>query len=323
MKLIALFIALGLERLATQLFHLRELRWLDGIFDRGLHLMSRLEAAPKIVSVVLVILLVASPLILLRVALADILFGLPYLVLSVVVLFFSLGPQDIGEEVDRWCEAIEAGDAGEAHAVARALIEHEPEEESLTRGFAVEEAVCVQANNRVFAVLFWFVILGPVGAWVFRVADLLRRRAVFQAERLLQAEALQGDDNSDRSELSDPMRGDLRAAARAREAAELVHALLAWVPARLTALGYALVGSFDTARQAWSSIGVEPLGIGKSSERLLARVGLAAMSITPVAAESDKDRQTRGARAAKTLVFRTLVFWLVAIAALTLAGPAI
>ena len=88
-------------------------------------------------------------------------------------------------------------------------------------------------------------------------------------------------------------------------------------------LGYALTGSFDTARQAWSTLGIERVTLGLGNERLLARVGLGAMSVMPLEGESEEQRQIRGARAAKTLVFRTLVFWLVAIAALTLAGAAI
>lgn len=315
MKLIALFIALALERLATHLFHLRELRWLDSLFDLGLRLAQRHDAIPKLAGVVATILLVASPVILLRIALGDVLLGLPYLALSVLVLFFSLGPQDIGEEVDRWCAALAREDTEAARNTARALIEHPVGDEELFGGHAVEEAVCVQANNRMFAVLFWFVLLGPVGAWVFRVADLLRRRAVFQAERL-EAETAS-------AAAEDPLRRDQTAAAAARDATEQVHALLAWLPARLTALGYALTGSFDSARHAWSTLGIERLSIRRASERLLGRVGLAAMALAPIAGEGARERQIRAARAAKKLVFRTLVFWLVAIAALTLAGAAI
>ncbi len=315
MKLIALFIAILLERLATQLFHLRELRWLDGLFDFGLRLAQRFDAIPKLLGVAATVLLVASPIILLRFGLGDVLLGLPYLALSVLVLFFSLGPQDIGEEVDRWCNAIRAGDDEEASRLAHALVEHRAGEEDISSGFAVQEAVCVQANNRMFAVLFWFVVLGPVGAWIFRVADLLRRRAVFQAERLEAQGGAAGEE--------DAARADQAAAAAAREATEQAHALLAWLPARLTALGYALTGSFDTARQAWSTLGIERVTLGLGNERLLARVGLGAMSVMPLEGESKEQRQIRGARAAKTLVFRTLVFWLAAIAALTLAGAAI
>jgi AmpE protein len=316
MKLIALFIAMLLERLATQLFHLRELRWLDGLFDYGLRLAQRFDAIPKLLGVVATILLVALPVILLRAGFGDSLLGLPYLALSVVVLFFSLGPRDIGEEVDQWCSAIEARDAERARSVARALLEHGAGDEEITGSFAVEEAVCIQANNRMFAVIFWFVVLGPVGAWVFRVADLLRRRAVFQAERL----AVEG---ADVAEASDPVHRDLRAAAAARQATEQVHGLLAWLPARLTALGYALTGSFDSARHAWSALGIERLSLRHGNERLLATVGLGAMALTPVDGETPQERQIRGARAARILVFRTLVFWLVAIAAMTLAGAAI
>ena len=35
MKLLALLIGLAIERLATQLFHLRQLRWLDRAIDFG------------------------------------------------------------------------------------------------------------------------------------------------------------------------------------------------------------------------------------------------------------------------------------------------
>ena len=41
MKLIALLIGLVVERLATQLFHLRELRWLDRIIDSGFRQADR------------------------------------------------------------------------------------------------------------------------------------------------------------------------------------------------------------------------------------------------------------------------------------------
>ena len=41
MNLIALLIGLIVERLATQLFHLRRLRWLDRIIDAGFRQAER------------------------------------------------------------------------------------------------------------------------------------------------------------------------------------------------------------------------------------------------------------------------------------------
>ena len=34
-----------------------------------------------------------------------------------------------------------------------------------------------------FGVILWFMLLGPTGAWLFRVTDLMRRRAVFEGAR--------------------------------------------------------------------------------------------------------------------------------------------
>ena len=42
MKLLALLIGLGIERIATQLFHLRELRGLDRLIDAGFRQAERL-----------------------------------------------------------------------------------------------------------------------------------------------------------------------------------------------------------------------------------------------------------------------------------------
>ena len=56
---------------------------------------------------------------------------------------------------------------------------------------------------------------------------------------------------------------------------------------------------------------------------LLSRIGLGALQTARVEGESEMEHRTRCARAAKNLVLRTLVFWLVGFAALTLAGLAI
>ena len=183
MHLIALLIGLVIERLATQLFHLRRLRWIERIIDAGFRQANRLPNWPALVPIVIITVLLALPVLAIVLALGDSLLGFPYLLLAIVVLFFSLGPQDIGEDVDEYCKAIEEGDDERVQETARALIESDVPEDTLERIHKVEEAVCVQANNRLFAVVFWFVLLGPLGAWTYRATDLVRRRAVFAASR--------------------------------------------------------------------------------------------------------------------------------------------
>ncbi len=47
MKLLALLIGLIVERLATQLFHVRRLRWLDRAIDSGFGAVSDSPTGPR------------------------------------------------------------------------------------------------------------------------------------------------------------------------------------------------------------------------------------------------------------------------------------
>jgi AmpE protein len=312
MKFVALFVAVVLERLATQLFHWRDLRWLDPLFDRGIALALRAPSVPPLFWMALTLGVAILPVLLVRLAIGDVLLHLPYVALSVVVLFLCLGPQDIGEQVNDWCDAVEGGDEEQIRQRARALLEREPGAAGVS-STEIEEAVFIQANNRMFAVIFWFIVLGPVGAWLFRVADLLRRRALFKQERSMADRT----EPSSADEIADAYR------AQAVRDAALLHAVLAWAPARVSVLGYALAGNFDGARLAWQGFTGGGRDLGTRNERLLARVGLGALQADAVAGESEAECRTRCARAAKNLALRTLMVWLVGFAALTLAGLAI
>jgi AmpE protein len=302
MHLIALLIGLVIERLATQLFHLRRLRWIDRVIDAGFRQAGRLPNWPALIPVVALVVLLVLPVLALAVVfvLGDPLLGFPYLVLGVFVLFFSLGPQDIGEDVDEYCKAMEEGDKEQIRETAKAIIESDVPEDTLERIHRVEEAVCVQANNRLFAVIFWFVLLGPLGAWAYRATDLIRRRAVFVAAR--------DEDSNGTPE-------------RLRDAAIALHGWLAWIPARLTAIGYAAAGNFDTALGAWRApTEQETDSASEYNERLLARVGVGALALVDDPDEDLVTRGVRGATAANRLVFRLLVISAVVIAAMTLYG---
>jgi len=311
MHLIALLIGLAIERLATQLFHWRRMRWVDRIIDVGFRQAERLGNWPALIPVIILAVLLALPVFAVIYFLGDTLQGFTYLILAVVVLLFSIGPQDIGEQVVDYCKALESEDEEQIQVTAKAIIEGEVPSDARERIAGVEEAVCVQANNRLFAVVFWFVILGtvsgsygplvgPLAAWVYRVTDLIRRRAVFSAAR---------DEQSD------------GCMTRIRDAAEMLHGWLAWIPARLTALGYAAAGHFDEAIAALRAPTEErDDSTSEHSEHLLARVGIAALALQDRPDESITERGIRGAQAANKLVFRLLLLWAVIIAAMTLYG---
>ena len=301
MTLLALLIGLVVERLATKLFHLRRLRWLDRLIDFGFVQIGRFSNWPALIPVILLALLLILPVFLVLFSLQGALYGVANLVLAVVVLFFSLGPKDIGEDVDEYCRAIEAEDEERILNTSKALIETDILADPLKRIQKVEESVCIQANNRLFAVIFWFVLFGPygpLGAWAYRVTDLIRRRAVFNNSR-----------------------DEGKSIATIVQASEMLHGWLAWIPARLTAIGYAMAGSFEGALTAWRTPeDSKAMRLHEQSESLLARVGVGAMALQDIKGESTSNRGVRGARAANGLVFRLLFIWAAVIAAMTLYG---
>ena len=300
MNLIALLIGLAIERLATQIFHWRRMRWMDRLIDAGFARAAQFSNVPAMLAIVLLIVVLALPVLVVILVLGDALLGFPYLLLAIVVLFFSLGPNDIGEDIGRYCAALEEDNEERLGQTVRTLVEQEPPEIGIDRIRCVEEAVFVQANNRLFAVIFWFVGLGPLGAWLYRVTDLIRRRAVFTASRA-------GDDAFDIVAL--------------RDAAVRLHGWLAWIPARLSALGYGVAGHLDAALAVWRAPqDSEAKTVSEASDGLLARVGIASLALPEFDGESLSARGVRGATAASQLVKRLLLIWAVIIAAMTLYG---
>lgn len=303
MNFIALLLGLVVERLATKLFHLRRLPWLDHAIDAGFRQAQKLATWPPLIPIILLALLLVLPVAAISLLLGDRLAGLPYVAFAIIVLFFSFGPKDIGEDVDEYCSALEEGDKERIEETAQAIVEGEVPDDELQCIRRVEEAVCVHANNRLFAVIFWFVVLGPLGplgAWAYRVTDLIRRRAVATVPE---------DANAD------------SAAALFRNAAALLHGWLAWVPARLSAIGYAAAGHFDAAVGAWRTPSdQQDASLAEDNENLLARVGVAALALTDDDDEDLIQRGVRGATAANRLVFRSLLIWAVIISAMTLYG---
>ena len=300
MNLIALLIGLVIERLATQWFHWRRMRWLDRIIDFGFKQAERVANWPPLIPVILLAVMLVLPVFAVIFSLGGTLSGFTYLILAVVVLFFSLGPKDVGEEVDEYCKALESEDEEAIHNSVKAIVEGDVPEDARDRIRAVEEAICVQANNHLFAIVFWFVLLGPLAAWAYRVTDLIRRRAVFNAAR---GEASEGSETL------------------LRDAAVNLHGWLAWIPARLTAIGYATAGNFDEALSAMRvPTEQRDATVSEHSENLLARVGTAALALVDEPDESITERGMRGAIAANHLVFRLLIIWAVIISAMTLYG---
>ena len=303
MSLLALLFALACERGLTHLLHLREWRWLDRYFDRADRGMAG-RAGPAVILVALALLAIpVLPVVLVARWLDPHLLGLLQFAFAVLVLLFAFGPRDLKDEVDDYVAALETHDRDEALRRGKELLESSPTPLGMGAREAVEESIFIQANNRIFGVIFWFMVLGAGGAWLYRVSDMLRRRAAFEAAR-------QGLPR---------VRGDLGSTLT------FIHGVLAWLPARLTALAYALAGSFEDAVGNWRSA-VDRVGTASGlldrAEDLLARVGKG--SLQPSLVDVPPERlDVATARGTWRIVQRSLWIWIAAIALLVITGAAV
>jgi adenosylcobinamide-phosphate synthase len=217
-------------------------------------------------------------------------------------------------------EALKAGDLNRARRALAAWRGGATSE--LSSGEVAKLAIergLLDSYRQVFAALFWFTVLpGPAGALLYRAAALLAdewREDVRGAEPTPMAQA--------RAIFGGPARWLLW--------------LLDWIPVRLTALSFAIVGDFEDAAWCWrmqpetwkGEEGGVPMGLVLAS-------GAGALGVTiggtlPMPAGPPRLRPEIGLGepaepeilpSAIGLVWRALILWLLVILLVTLANLA-
>jgi membrane protein required for beta-lactamase induction len=295
MKFLALLLALGFERLWSSQRQVRDPGWRLAYVRGSLRWAARQRDATRVAAVIAA---AAAPGLLVAVVLGgfhDSVSGLVWIALAGLVLFFALGPRDLQQEVYEWLSAVQLGDAAAAQRLRAEILEYDAAQRRGPALASVAEAVFVQANNRLFGVVFWFVLLGPFGALLFRLGDLLRREALLRAAR---ADAPPG------------------AGALAADC-QRVHGVLAWAPSRLLALTYGVAGSFEESFAGWRAyLRDESDHFFDANDRLLVLAGRGALG----ARWSDAPDEAERTRRAMRLVRIAFYAWLAAVGALTLVA---
>ncbi len=294
MIFITLVLALLAERFLGQHQQLRRYDWFSHYVSA---VRSRLGSAALWDGPVGVIVTLAVPLLvigLVQALLHGALLGLLGLVFGVAVVLYTLGPRDLDTDAEAYCAAVEEGDAQRAQSSASELLGYDAPPDPWTRSRAVTDAVLSQGNERLFSVLFWYALLGPLGAVLFRLSALL-------------ADSLQPADAE---------------GAGYMDAARRLHEILAWLPARLVALCYALSGSFEDAMQGWNDYQQEHERADTSSAVLI-RTGAGALRLDaegPAPDEQSPEAHVTMVKSALGLMWRTLIILLGVLLLLSLAG---
>jgi membrane protein required for beta-lactamase induction len=287
MTLISVLLGLAADRLLTHLHEYRHYRFFFSYVDWMRERFSG-PAWDHVGGLLLILVPVWLAVGLIQQWVGDWLFGLVGLLFYTVVLAYCIGPRDLAFDADTYCEVCESTDPGlRARAAGRFLHSEDVPDDTAECARRVSNAVLVEANDRMFSVVFWFVLLGPLGAVLYRSASLLYQ------------------DRRDEGEFGDSV--------------AWLHAILVWLPARLTALGYALSGHFDAALEAWRKTHQSPPRGSEGSRQVLAATAAGALGLEQEVLD-DGDDVRAPVRAAMRLVWRTLTIWLVILAVLTLAG---
>jgi adenosylcobinamide-phosphate synthase len=289
--LIAILLAVALDRIVPDRHGIKPFAWYR---DWSESIEQRFNGGSRLHGIGAVVL--ATLPILFGVWLVRYLFGEIHGVLQflfdVLVLYLCLDIYRLGHTARAVGDALDAGDFEEAETQFKELTgKSSPDITEAGIAHATVEAVLKQGSALVISPLFWFLILGPVGAVLQRLASILDKLWGHRYERFVDFGW---------------------AAARLDD-------VLQWVPARITALSYGIMGSFEDALHcwrrrmgAWSDINSGPL--------LASGFGALHMQNCEMMEEVDEYEEraiglsvipnSSHIRSVVALVWRVLLFWL-------------
>ncbi|WP_323120967.1 adenosylcobinamide-phosphate synthase CbiB [Burkholderia alba] len=144
--------------------------------------------------------------------------------LHVALLWFALGAKSLTDHIAPIAVALARNDLADARVLTARIVSRDTRDanaNALSR--AAVESTLENGNDAIFSALFWFAIAGGPGALLFRLANTLDAMWGYKTPRLL----------------------------RFGWAAARIDDVLNWVPARLTAASYALLGDTAGAWRCW------------------------------------------------------------------------
>ncbi|MDH3673018.1 MAG: regulatory signaling modulator protein AmpE [Gammaproteobacteria bacterium] len=284
----AVLLAVALDRFVPEHFRVDPFMWVRAMGEFVAQRFDGDSRAHGTIALVIVVVVVLIVIVILHFVLGLIAWIFQF-AFDVIVLFWCVGLHRLGQRAEDVVDALQAGEIPVANEKLRTLsgqLSDDLSEPSIAHDTVV--AVLKQGNSNVIAPLFWFALLGPFGAILQRMTGALSRLWAGDAER----------------------------AVGFGWATVHLSNLLDWAPARVTALSYAAVGSFEDALRCWRDAG-DVWSDSADVPLLAAGLGAMQMKNCEVAAGGDDDEaldlvtaDTTHVQRALALVWRALLFWL-------------
>ena len=237
------------------------------------------------------------------------------LLLNIAVVYLTLGFRHYSHFFTSIQLALNSGDEATARALLGEWIKRDTAgmEASEVARLAVEQAL-VTTHRNVFGVFFWILTpLGPIGAVMYRVAEYLAR--IWNEPRTAEREEF------------------------GRFAAKAFY-LIDWIPVRLTAAAFAVVGNFEDAIYAWRNFagrwqdeaigillstggGAMGIRLGAPVENAADVIPVDATTVDSVNIETEtpfgEEASSRALQSTVGLVWRALLLWMLLVLLLSIA----
>jgi adenosylcobinamide-phosphate synthase len=230
---------------------------------------------------------------------------------SVAVLYATLGFRQFSFHFTQIRDALVDGDEDLARRVLADWQYKSPQDlpRSEILRYAIEYSV-IAAHRHVFAVLAWYCLFavlgfGPAGAIFYRLGEFVARYWRYRVDMRLHP-------------VSDALQ-------RVASAAWYV---IDWVPARLTAMSFAVVGSFEDAVEGWRN---QASGAADDNDGVILAAMAGAINLDLAMQTGQPQHEPRLPTPGKALpdqqhlavvvglVWRTVIMWMVLLALMTLA----
>jgi AmpD protein len=288
MTLLAVLICFGIQRY----LHLTS-RKRDFLLQRytqyGLKLLGKMGVHDALASVLLLLIPIVLIVGIIELLLQGWWFNIFEFLFNVVVLFYCMDARDLRYELHDYFQAQEREDRQAAFHYGNVFLGQESADDMVSLIRAITRKIFLYADLYIFSVIFWYILLGPIGAVIYATLTYFAYGAKEGSTQSIVPESFFAW-------------------------GQKVQALMDWVPERITGLTYALMGHFAAGMVYW----YQHLGLGlKSAKEFAFGAGLATLELDPheVALASFQENKD-----AINLVGRTCGLWVTVIALFTVVA---
>ncbi|MDH5257553.1 MAG: regulatory signaling modulator protein AmpE [Gammaproteobacteria bacterium] len=292
MIIITVFICLFAERFLSSLYVLRNFTWLEVYSNFILKYFTSIQFKKGKIPVLFIVLPPAIIVGLIDRQLYQTFLPFEFL-FSIIILLYSFGPKTFYDQSKELCRAEDISDNTCACWYAEQILNRPLERhEQINLPHIISQSLFSISNDRILAPIFWFVILGPMGAILFRCSSQLYLAATKYGHTQHRYKKIV-------------------------YSSSFLYAILNWIPSRLSAFGFAAMGNFSSAMKNYSKIKKLTFQLNQeSNERLLISVGSGAINLPEISSETTPDKISD----ALAILRRNTQLWMGTIALLTLTG---